>query len=288
METNGVSHTFSLVDNSSFAELDKFVAAGLARPVDEAAVEQRQFERGLHEHMRRLECAINAAYLSRLDVDVPGLVVDGQRYRRKTEKQPVHIIVLSGVVEVERTVYEPRGGHGGPTVSPLEMRIGLVDGRWSPEAASVAGSYMAEVPSREAAKLLVQSGNMTPSASTLDRLPKHVNELWEPNRVALEVAVREAKRKGLPPAEDVALILVTIDGVMTPMRGAPAEQKKTPAKQKNKTSAEQKNKAPVVDDDDEDSEGGRAYMCDLISRVPCNEALQRAIPTAAVGVGRIV
>jgi hypothetical protein len=212
------SHVFSLETSHAMSTLRRFLEERMRLPSEEAAKNQPEFERGLRERMRAVECEIHEADLSRLDVSVPGIVVDGERYRRRKETSPGEYMTMAGMVTVKRTVYEIRGGHGGKTMIPLVLRLGILGG-WTPAAASVAASYMASVPSAEAAKLLVRSGNMTPSASHLDRLPKLFNAEWEAKRAELEAAVRAEDE--LPAPQDVALIQYTADGVMMPMKDAP-------------------------------------------------------------------
>lgn len=215
------SHVFSLETSPAMSALRQFLEERWSLPADDAAKSQPEFERGLRERMRALELDVHEADLTRQDVSVPGIVVDGVRYRRREGTTPGEYMTMAGMAKVERTVYEIRGGHGGKTLIPLEMRLGLLGG-WTPAAASVAASYMASMPSKEAAKLLARSGNMTPSASHLDRLPKLFNAEWEGKRVELETAVREEDE--LPDPQEVAVIQYTGDGVMVPMKEAPRQK----------------------------------------------------------------
>jgi len=230
------SHAFSLDASPAMSALREYLDARAALPSEEAAKSQPDFERGLRERMRAVELEIHEADLARLDVSVPGIVVDGVRYRRREGTSPGEYTTMAGMANVLRTVYEIRGGHGGNTLIPLDMRLGLLGG-WTPAAASVAASYMASVPSAEAAKLLKRSGNMAPSASHLDRLPKLFNAEWEAKREELEAAVRAADE--LPAQEDVATIQYTLDGVMMPMKDAPrrAEGESGPRGHKEASSA---------------------------------------------------
>jgi len=214
------SRTSSFKTSSAMAMLYQLIKARDEQSAAEAARTQPEFELELHERIRALECELIQSDMDQLDVSAPGIKVDGQRYRRKG-KTTKEYMTIAGKVRVERTVYEPRGGHGGKTISPFEMRLGMVNGHWTQAAANVASLYMSSLPSKEAAKLLAKSGNMQPSASHLDRLPKYINAIWEENREKLEAAIREAET--LPASEDVALIMFSLDGVMVPMKDAPRE-----------------------------------------------------------------
>jgi hypothetical protein len=214
-------HDFDVAATPEMEQFLALVTRRMALSPEEAARSQPDFERALREHTLALERRVHRADLTRLDVDVHGIVLDGVRYRSRREKSVGRYTTLAGVVEVERTTYRQRGGHGGETVAPLELRLGLVDGRWTPAAAEAACAFMASVPSKEAAGLLKAAGSMTPSASHLDRLPKRVNDVWEADRQRLEAEIRVAAGSELPDPADVALIVLSLDGIMLPMKDAP-------------------------------------------------------------------
>ena len=58
---------------------------------------------------------------------------------------------------------------------PLELRAGIIGGCWTPLAAHQASYLVAHLTPREAAAVPHELGNMNPSASSLDRLPKQLN-----------------------------------------------------------------------------------------------------------------
>jgi len=214
-------HGFDLSATPAFHALEELVRVRLAQPPDQAAVEQPDFERRLRTAMAEVERAVHVEDLSRLDVEHDGLVVDGVRYRRVPEKTRGLYETLAGQIEVKRSLYRARGGHGGATICPLEMRVGILGGSWTPLAAEVASQFMATAPSQEAAELLESVGGMTPSPAHLDRLPKAFNRAWEADRARFEAALRTAESERLPALAVVALILVSLDGVMVPMKDAP-------------------------------------------------------------------
>ncbi len=218
---NDISHSIDPNAIAEMKDLADFVAARMALSPEEAVASQPAFERGLREATLKLERAVHSVDLTRMDVEVPGIVIEGKRYRRREKKTIGHYMTLAGPIEVERTTYRARGEHGGETIAALDLRLGLIDGHWTPVAAELASTFMASVPSAESASLLKAAGTMTPSASHLDRVAKHVGEIWEENRVDLEQAVREAERLDLPSPEDVRLIGVSLDGIMVPMKDAP-------------------------------------------------------------------
>ena len=66
----------------------------------------------------------------------------------------------------------------------------------------------------EGEALLRDLGNMAPSKSSLDRLPKALSARWEVSREAFESALREA---AVVPDEAVT-VAVSLDGVMVAMK----------------------------------------------------------------------
>lgn len=218
------SHAFDLNATPEMRSLLTFITARFQQDPTQAAHAQPEFERGLREHMLAVERRIHSADFERLDVDAQGIVVDGERYQRREGKTPGEYMTLAGKIQVIRTTYRQRGGHGGRTIAPLELRLGLV-GHWSQAAAQAASAFMAAVPSAEAAELLAAAGTMTPSSSHLDRLPKLVSEVWEAHRIQLDADVREAGRLDLPPPEKVAFVVMSLDGIMVPMKDAPRSGK---------------------------------------------------------------
>lgn len=219
-----ISHDFDLRATPEFGELQALMDARAMVPADEAARTQPDFERAFYAGLMRLGRAGMTMDLERLDVDADGVEVDGERFRRRAGKTTGHYMTSMGKVEVQRSTYRARGGHGGRTIAPLELRLGLVDGHWTLAAAEIGLAFMAAVPSEASASLLEMIGGMCPSASHLDRLPKRINEVWETHREVLEEAVRESAKTDLPSVEEVARIAVSLDGIMVPMKDAPRER----------------------------------------------------------------
>lgn len=198
--------------------LEQMRAERRAMEPEEAGRLQPEFEREVFKIMNEVGRELTREDLERLDVDAPGVVIGEQRYRRKG-KSCASYQTLGGVVEVERTLYVARGGGSQECVVPMELRAGLVGGWWTPLSAEVASLYVEAVPARKACELLSNHGGMSPSASTLDRLPKVFNALWEPVRVELEAQLREEDE--WPEAPEVAAVAFSLDGVMLPLKGAP-------------------------------------------------------------------
>ena len=69
---------------------------------------------------------------------------------------------------------------------------------------------------RDAEEVLATLGHMQPSKNSLDRLPKALSARWEAQREHFEATVREAS---VEVPETARAVVVSLDGVMAPMRG---------------------------------------------------------------------
>lgn len=167
-------------------------------------------ERDLRERTREFEREILADELGKLDVDVPVVEIEGEPARQVIRREQEYF-TAAGRVRVMRSRYRLRGA--SETECPLELRAGIVAGTWTPLAAKQACWAMAHLTSKEGAALFRLMGGMSPSSSSLDRLPKKVGERWEADREDFEQLVREDEHV---PDEAVAMA-VSLDGVMVPM-----------------------------------------------------------------------
>jgi hypothetical protein len=79
---------------------------------------------------------------------------------------------------------------------------------------------MAQLTPGDAAALFVELGAMSPSRSTLDRLPRELSQHWETKRQAWEVALRA--QETVP--EAAACVALSLDGVMVAMKAKAAER----------------------------------------------------------------
>ncbi len=68
--------------------------------------------------------------------------------------------------------------------------------------------------------------NMTPSKSSLDRLPKQLSERWEAERERFEAALRAEQT--VP--REALTVAISLDGVMVPMKDGRRAQKRQDAK----------------------------------------------------------
>lgn len=169
-------------------------------------------ERELHAQFVAAEREVLGEFLERLDIDAPTVEIDQRRYHRVLGTTQSYTTAV-GTVSVRRTLY--RCGRERAVV-PMELRAGIVEGHWTPLAARQGAHMVAEMTPAHAQTMLRELGNMTPSKSSLDRLPKGVSARWEANRERFEASLREVS---VVPEEAVT-VAVSLDGVMVPMKDA--------------------------------------------------------------------
>lgn len=123
-----------------------------------------------------------------------------------------------------RSLYSTRES-GARTVCPLELRAGILEGRWTPLAAKQATWAVAHLTPQESEDLSRTLGGMRPSKSSLDRLPKLTGMRWEEERLHFEEQLRASE----PIPERARTVAVSLDGVMLPMKDGGRAQKRARA-----------------------------------------------------------
>jgi len=222
-------HTDSFLHSPAVQRLAVFVQAqgeqwaAQDEMTDAPALER--FEQELHTLVMALESELVGEELSRYDVTVKEIEVDGKVYRRSV-RLPESYLTAAGCVTVERNLYEPVAAKG-KSISPMELRSGIIAGYFTPRAARQGAYAMAHLTPGESEAMFGELGNMQPSRSSLDRLPKVLLPHWEAQRVTWEAQLRQTET--VPTAAQV--LALSVDGVMAPMRGADKrEQAQLPGK----------------------------------------------------------
>lgn len=225
---NASSHAvaFDTIPAAALDELQRFIDQHRSDPVGSVGFEQ--FEKVLHERIVAVEREMIAEELARYDVDVPALQIGGEVHHRVLRCEQTYA-ATAGPVRVMRTLYSTRAD-GERAVSPMELRAGIVEGYWSPWAAELAVWVVAHLTPAAGEELFARLGNMAPSKSSLDRLPKELSRRWEVQRLDFEDALR---REEQVPAEAVA-VGVSLDGVMVPMMDGMRQQKRAKARRAGK------------------------------------------------------
>ena len=104
--------------------------------------------------------------LARCDLAVPALAVEGERDQRVWRCAATSTSAV-GPVRVARSV--SRHPQSSPAVCPLERRAGIIEGSWTPWAATPATWVVAQVTPKAGEELVALWGHMTPSQSPRDR-----------------------------------------------------------------------------------------------------------------------
>ena len=192
------------------ARLVEQVNALRARPVRGEDFEEMEHEfRALFAEAER---EVVGETLVCLNADLPFVEREGRRYRRVLRSHATYTSA-AGAVGVHRTLYRCGGERA---VVPMELRAGIVAGHWTTLAARQASVVVAHLTPQEGERVFRELGQMRPSKSSLDRLPKALGGQWEGQREAFEAALREG---GEVPDETVT-VAVSLDGVMVPMKDA--------------------------------------------------------------------
>jgi hypothetical protein len=176
-------------------------------------------ERALAASFAELGQAVMHQVLVQLDPGGEDVRVDGERHWQAVRATHEYMSAF-GKVTVERGVY--RAVRNGPTVCPMELRAGIVEGFWTPHAAKLAALCISDMTPKRAESFFKELGMMGPSRSSLDRLPKALNEHWERNRATYEERIRAEERI---PTEAVT-VAVSLDGVLVPTRGTVKAERK--------------------------------------------------------------
>jgi hypothetical protein len=158
------------------------------RTVDMAVIESE-----LTEAAARVELEMLAATLRCLDVDAPRVEIGGKAHGR-VGRYPMTYNGFPGSVVVERTLYRPLGMRNGPTVDPIAVRGGLVDGAWLPGAARSMAQRLAICTSREAEAMAKLDKRLPYSRTSFEEVGHRVGEGVVSRRAEIEevlIAQRE-------------------------------------------------------------------------------------------------
>lgn len=145
------------------------------------------------------------------DVDGHSYIYRGERYTRSIRSTRSYF-TSAGKIQLTRTQYRNRSRTR--TICPLDIKVGMVHGNWTPKAAKLGTRIIAEVTPYTAEALLQEIGGMTPSKSTLDRLAKSVGKKID----QYENDIDEQLRAQQPIPKEAATLAVSLDGVHVPIQ----------------------------------------------------------------------
>jgi hypothetical protein len=162
-------------------------------------------------------CLLESALQATADGHPDRVRIEGIEYARHQEGA-VTYHSLCGPLTVRRATYREVGEHNGPTVVPVELAAGLLEGATPALAYRVALGY-AQGPGRHAEEQMHADHRQPPSRSTLERLGKAIGTAVTRTAPRIEPVVREAET--LPAG--TRGISIGIDRTTVPMEeGRPA------------------------------------------------------------------
>lgn len=125
---------------------------------------------------------------------------------------------------MRRNLYRP-SGRGSESICPLELRAGIIGGYWTPRAGRQGAFVVGHITPKQGENLFKEIGGMSPSRSSLDRLPKVLNPHWEAKREAWEEILRKEER--VPAIANT--LSISIDGVMMRLKEMNKDNKQNKA-----------------------------------------------------------
>lgn len=169
--------------------------------------------------------------LQRLADEYPDVVrVQGRGYRRH-QRGRVRYHSLCGSVEVERFTYRDIAVRNGPTVTPVELGAGLIQGATPAMAFAVAQGF-AQMPSRHVEQQFKAMHRAPPSRSTLERLGHGLGGAAK--REVIEIETRLRPQEVLPSGAHA--LAVGLDRTTVPIieERPPGQPPSTPRKTRKK------------------------------------------------------
>jgi hypothetical protein len=196
--------------------IDEFRRQLEETPPDE--LECLELEREIRRRVNAIGLELMRAVIQRADTKEPEVLIDGKRWGNRRES-PGEYTTLFGDLKEPRSIYSQPGG--GPVAVPVNARLGIIEGRYTPQVARVLTRTMGLMPAKEGAAMLKEVGVAQLSESTLRRVPKAIAARYETRRERITRALREEEE--VP--DEAVTVQVSLDGVMVPMDGEDAKRR---------------------------------------------------------------
>jgi hypothetical protein len=163
--------------------------------------------------------------LKELVTDDDETEIDGKRYRRLDQASSAVYYGRWGPHEVDESLYREIGVHNGPTIKPLERRVGMVGRRMTPDLARIVGELSANGNSRQIESTMRTTGLVPPSRSFLE---KRVHQMAGEIAAQAEDLEAEARAvESLP--EEVASVSCGMDRMAVRMSEPHSDPDNAPA-----------------------------------------------------------
>ena len=175
-------------------------------------VQYESFEGRLTEKLAVVERGAHAAALTALDVDAAQLLINGELHVRVVRDRTTYMSQAGGV-PVVRSLYRRAGERNGPTVDPVGLRAGTVDGVWLAGTARDMAYLLQQGTSREAEATARELGRLPYSRSSFERVGHEVGKKY----VGQHQQVEETLIKAYEVPREVRGISVSLDRVSVAM-----------------------------------------------------------------------
>jgi hypothetical protein len=170
------------------------------------------FEGRLTDKLAAVERGTHQATLTALDVDAPQILINGELYVRVVRDQTTYMSQAGGV-PVMHSLYRRAGDRNGPTVDPVALRAGAIDGVWLPGAARDMAFLLSQGTSREAEATARELGRLPYSRSSFERVGHAVGEKFVAQHQRVEETLIEAS--AVP--REACSVSASLDRVSLPM-----------------------------------------------------------------------
>lgn len=139
------------------------------RPVEK--LELGDIEREAQGRLNALGAELVAETMKRADTTAAEVTIDGVQWGNR-RISPWSYVGVFGVMEIERSIYQQAGR--GKVAVPLDLRLGIVEGAYTPRMARIMTRAAAVMTDEDAADFLAEVGAAVVSKSTISRVPRAI------------------------------------------------------------------------------------------------------------------
>jgi len=182
------------------------------RKLDAAKLDTVELEKRVQEMVHEIGRELMTEVFKRADTTTSEVRIDGALWGNQRRSSAPYVTIF-GEIRVERSGYQRQGR--GRVAVPMELRLGIVEGRYTPRVSRIMSRGVGLMPAEDAEGFLAEVGVATVSVSTLHRIPRNMAARHEQHRSVIEAAVREQDH--VP--EGAVTMQAALDGVMVPQDG---------------------------------------------------------------------
>lgn len=170
----------------------------------------------LEERIQRLATEVGLELmhevLERADAHSPTVRINGEQWGNRRRSKGTYTTIF-GDVDLERSTYQRKGR--GRLAVPLELRLGLVERRYTPRVGRIIGHSTGVMTAADAARFLKEVGVAQLSSSTIHRMAQAMAARHETVADDVTATVRHMD----PVPDKTVAIQVALDGVMVGQDG---------------------------------------------------------------------